>query len=57
MAVFYCLKESEMNIEQYLNELINREGRYVNNPADRGGATKFGIIEEVARVSGFKGHM
>ncbi|MDR8465014.1 hypothetical protein FPK40_25950, partial [Acinetobacter baumannii] len=26
-----------MNIEQYLEELIKREGGYVNNPADRGG--------------------
>lgn len=46
-----------MNIEQYLQELIKREGGYVNNPVDRGGATKFGITEAVARVSGFKGHM
>ena len=54
---FYCLKESEMYIEQYLQELIKREGGYVNNPADRGGATKFGITEAVARASGFKAHM
>ncbi|EPL3198458.1 glycosyl hydrolase 108 family protein, partial [Acinetobacter baumannii] len=27
-----------MNIEQYLDELIKREGGYVNNPTDRGGA-------------------
>lgn len=46
-----------MNIEQYLDELIKREGGYVNNPADRGGATKYGITEAVARASGFKGHM
>jgi lysozyme family protein len=26
-----------MNIEQYLDELIKREGGYVNIPADRGG--------------------
>jgi lysozyme family protein len=46
-----------MNIEQYLEELIKREGGYVNNPADRGGATKFGITEAVARTNGFKGNM
>jgi lysozyme family protein len=46
-----------MNIEQFLDELIKREGGYVNNPADRGGATKFGITEAVARANGFKGHM
>ncbi len=57
MRVFLCLKESEMNIEQYLTELIQREGGYVNNPADRGGVTKYGITEAVARANGFKGNM
>lgn len=46
-----------MNIEQFLNELIDREGGYVNNSADRGGATKYGITEAVARSNGYKGHM
>ncbi|KQF13681.1 hypothetical protein APC25_12875 [Acinetobacter baumannii] len=54
---FLHLKETEMNIEQYLDELIKREGGYVNNPADRGGATKYGITEAVARANGFKGNM
>lgn len=54
---FYCLEKSKMNIDQYLTELINREGGYVNNPADRGGATKYGITEAVARANGFKGNM
>ncbi|MFM7811287.1 MAG: glycoside hydrolase family 108 protein [Acinetobacter junii] len=46
-----------MNIEEYLNELIKREGGYVNNPADRGGATKYGITEAVARQHGYTGRM
>ncbi|MFA3545298.1 glycoside hydrolase family 108 protein [Acinetobacter baumannii] len=46
-----------MNIEQYLEELIKREGGYVNNPADRGGATKFGITQAVARENGWNGNM
>ncbi|MGM7368633.1 glycoside hydrolase family 108 protein, partial [Acinetobacter baumannii] len=46
-----------MNIEKYLDELIQREGGYVNNPADRGGATKYGITEAVARANGYKGNM
>ena len=46
-----------MNIDQYLEDLIKREGGYVNNPADRGGATKYGITEAVARTNGFKGNM
>ena len=54
---FLYLKETEMNIEKYLDELIKREGGYVNNPADRGGATKYGITEAVARTNGFKGNM
>lgn len=57
MRVFLRLKESKMNIEQYLEELIKREGGYVNNPADRGGATKYGITEAVARENGYKGNM
>lgn len=46
-----------MNIEQFLNELIQREGGYVNDPTDRGGATKYGITEAVARSNGYKGNM
>lgn len=46
-----------MNIEQFLNELIQREGGYVNDPTDRGGAAKYGITEAVARANGFKGNM
>ena len=30
-----------MNIEQYLDALIKREGGYVNDPLDHGHATKF----------------
>ncbi|HFK9536488.1 TPA: glycoside hydrolase family 108 protein [Acinetobacter baumannii] len=46
-----------MNIEQYLEELIKREGGYVNNPNDRGGATKYGITQAVARENGWNGNM
>lgn len=46
-----------MNIEQFIDELIDREGGYVNIAADRGGATKYGITEVVARSHGYKGHM
>lgn len=46
-----------MKIQQFLDELIKREGGYVNNPADRGGPTRFGITEAVARQNGYKGHM
>jgi lysozyme family protein len=44
-------------IDQLLTELIGREGGYVNNPADRGGATMYGITEAVARANGYDGAM
>lgn len=46
-----------MNIEKMLNELIDREGGYSDDPTDRGGKTKYGITEAVARAHGYKGHM
>ncbi|MBU3084518.1 glycoside hydrolase family 108 protein [Acinetobacter seifertii] len=46
-----------MSVDNYIDELIKREGGYVNNPNDRGGATKYGITEAVARANGFKGSM
>lgn len=44
-------------IEQLLDGLIAREGGYVNNPADRGGPTRYGITEHQARAYGFQGDM
>lgn len=40
-------------IDRLLTELIDREGGYVNHPADRGGPTKYGITEQVARAYGY----
>ena len=44
-------------IEQLVDELIAREGGYVDHPADRGGPTNFGVTEQVARAYGFTGNM
>ncbi|MGH6658816.1 MAG: glycoside hydrolase family 108 protein [Sphingomicrobium sp.] len=44
-------------IIQLVEQLIDREGGYVNNPADRGGPTCFGITQEVARANGYYGPM
>lgn len=46
-----------MSVDKYIDDLIKREGGYVNNPNDRGGATNYGITEAVARVNGWKGPM
>jgi lysozyme family protein len=47
----------ELDVDQLIDALIEREGGYVNNAADRGGATCFGITEAVARANGYDGSM
>jgi lysozyme family protein len=44
-------------IDTLLAELVAREGGYTNNPADRGGPTRYGITEQRARAYGFTGRM
>jgi lysozyme family protein len=46
-----------MDIDQLIDALLEREGGYVNNPADKGGSTNFGITEAVARAEGYSGPM
>lgn len=45
------------DIEQLLDELLDREGGYVDHPADRGGATNWGITVAIARTHGYDGPM
>lgn len=44
-------------IDQLIDDAIGREGGYVNNPKDRGGPTRWGTTEQVARAYGYKGDM
>lgn len=44
-------------IDDLIDAVIDREGGYVHHPADRGGPTRFGITEAVARASGYHGDM
>ena len=46
-----------MDIEILIAEVIDREGGYVSHPADRGGPTRYGITEAVARANGYAGDM
>ena len=43
------------DVDSLIDELIEREGGYARRPADRGGATRFGITEAIARAHGFGG--
>ena len=43
--------------DRLIEELIEREGGYVNHPSDKGGPTRFGITEPVARAHGYSGPM
>lgn len=46
-----------MHIDQLIDDVIAREGGYSNHPADRGGPTRWGITQAVARSHGFAGDM
>ena len=50
-------EEALYDIYRLIDALIEREGGFVNHPADRGGPTRFGISEAVARAHGFAGPM
>ena len=41
----YCIIGNYMtnHIDKILNDIIEREGGFVNHPADKGGPTKYGI--------------
>jgi len=45
------------SIDDLLDEVIAREGGYSNHPADRGGPTRWGITQAVARDNGYIGDM
>lgn len=46
-----------MNLDQIIDATIKAEGGYVNDPADSGGATNYGITEKTARANGYTGDM
>lgn len=46
-----------MPFSDHIEGLLQREGGYVNNPADRGGETNYGITKATARANGYAGQM
>ena len=46
-----------MNQTEIINEIIEREGGYVNDSADSGGETMHGITAKVAIANGYSGEM
>ena len=45
------------NFETALNRLFQVEGEFSRHAADRGGATKYGVTEAVARANGYTSRM
>ena len=46
-----------MDVDVLVDALLEREGGYVENAADKGGPTCFGITQAVARANGYCGPM
>ena len=48
-----------MNVAEIIAAAIEREGgsKYTNHPNDRGGPTRWGITQKVARANGYTGDM
>jgi lysozyme family protein len=46
-----------VNVDELIDAVIEREGGYVDHPADKGGPTCFGVTEPVARAHGYAGPM
>lgn len=46
-----------MSIDSMIEATIGKEGGYSNHPSDKGGSTRWGITERVARKHGYKGDM
>lgn len=45
------------SVDSIIEEVIGAEGGYTDNPKDKGGPTRWGITEAVARAAGYTGPM
>jgi lysozyme family protein len=48
---------TNVDIDRLIEDVIEREGDYVDHPADRGGPTRWGITQAVARRQGYMDDM
>ena len=46
-----------MNVDQIIEGIVGREGGFTDNPKDKGGPTRWGITQAVARQYGYTGDM
>ncbi len=46
-----------MDVNRLIDRVIGVEGGYSNHPSDRGGPTRWGVTEQVARAYGYQGDM
>lgn len=46
-----------MTKDEIFKAILEKEGGYVKNPNDKGGATNWGITQAVARAHGYTGDM
>lgn len=51
------MERDTTNVDALIAQVIAREGDFSDHPADRGGATRFGISVAVARSEGYDGAM
>lgn len=49
--------DEAIDVDALIEALLEREGGYVANAADKGGPTRFGITEAGARANGYRGSM
>lgn len=43
--------------DKIIENILGKEGGYVNNPDDAGGATRWGVTQKTARANGYTGDM
>jgi len=57
VGVISKVRGDRMSFKKRVEKVIQLEGGYVDHEADRGGATKYGITEKLAKKYGYEGDM